>query len=357
MKHYTVTIKPLSPFVTPLDSDTLFGHICWAMSYLPEFRNEKSLETLLRGFAQTDGFPLVLSSALPRHYLPFPLLPPLDACEKTTLNYIFIHRPRPHKKDGSLSHAHNELDFIQWLKQLSKQRYISLETFREKRDNFSKFQIYHDVLEEKLSMNGFSPVKDAPSPEAFVGEEMKHNAINRITGQVIEGHFFSRKTVFYPPDARLVVYLKTSFFTPPELETLFRFIGQNGFGGDKSTGCGRFEAVIDEGTPFDAPGADNDGRNAHLLLSMTHPSVLKQYETVYYRLRTKFGKVGGYAPQDRQISPFKNPTPLLEPGAVIFTAHQPDYFGELFDHVHPQWGSLRHYGVAFPVSLKVDGEP
>ena len=34
MANYKLYLKPLSPFQTPLHSDTIFGHICWAIRYL-----------------------------------------------------------------------------------------------------------------------------------------------------------------------------------------------------------------------------------------------------------------------------------------------------------------------------------
>lgn len=33
MRSYRVEITPRSPWGTPLQADTLFGHLCWALAY------------------------------------------------------------------------------------------------------------------------------------------------------------------------------------------------------------------------------------------------------------------------------------------------------------------------------------
>src|SRR5438094_3308698 len=71
MKSYRVEITPRSPWGTPLQVDTLFGHLCWALTYTQG-------ETALRDFLQAfDGPspPLVLSNGFPKGCLPRPLFP------------------------------------------------------------------------------------------------------------------------------------------------------------------------------------------------------------------------------------------------------------------------------------------
>ncbi len=81
MKTYRLTLAPRSSFVTPLQSDTLFGHLCWAM------RNRDGPERLT-GFL--DDFrgnspPLLIYDALPEGRLPAPLLPPMSRQEVRNL--------------------------------------------------------------------------------------------------------------------------------------------------------------------------------------------------------------------------------------------------------------------------------
>jgi CRISPR-associated protein Csm4 len=329
MKHYTLKIKPISPFMTSIESDTLFGHMCWAMEYLGIFNNEKKLSSFLDLFDKAEP-PLIISNAFPDGHLPFPLLPLLSIDEKSKLEAEFLKKPKTDKPG-----------FIRWLKRLSRQKTISVETFLRFRQSFSKYDLYLAALKG-----------EAPEyPEEFQVVEVNHNAINRITNEVIEGKFFSRKTTFYREGAVLSVYLKTGFFTGAELNAIFGFIAINGFGGDKTTGHGRFEFELTEGLPFQ----EMDDFNAYLLLSNTHPSVLKRGE-VYYSARTKFGKVGGEYSMNARFSPLKNPLILLEPGAVVKTGEPVDYFGENFDDVHPQLPGIRHYGIGFPVKMRLKDE-
>ena len=66
-----LTLQPQSPFITPLASDTLFGQLCWAIRH--RF-GEAKLTQLLDGYTESQPF-VVLSTALPRGYLPRPTVP------------------------------------------------------------------------------------------------------------------------------------------------------------------------------------------------------------------------------------------------------------------------------------------
>ncbi len=62
MASYKITWKPLSGFSTPLDSDTIFGHFCWALNYLYE-DEQKKLEEMLAELEKRPA--LIFSSAFP----------------------------------------------------------------------------------------------------------------------------------------------------------------------------------------------------------------------------------------------------------------------------------------------------
>ena len=51
-KNYTIEICLKSPIVTSFQSDTIFGHICWAIRFLCENKLRKFLETY-----DKDGIP------------------------------------------------------------------------------------------------------------------------------------------------------------------------------------------------------------------------------------------------------------------------------------------------------------
>jgi CRISPR-associated protein Csm4 len=339
MKNYTIKITPLSPFLTPVESDTLFGHICWAMEYLGGFGESKDLPSFLSQFDREP--PLIMSGAFPAGFLPFPFLPPFTHEEKSDLEEKF--------KDKGKG---DSFDFIQWLKTLSRQNYIAVETFKRYRHGFSKYDLYAAVLEGELSEFRFSKPDRSLSPgDESQTVEVYHNAINRISGTVQEGMLFSTDVTFYKKDAALDVYLKTGYFTAEELKEIFGFIGMNGFGADKSTGSGRFEFELKESHSFD----DIEDFNSFLLLSNTHPGVLQEHSS-YYTTQTKFGKLGGVYSTTSRYSPFKNPVILLNPGSVILSRDSSEYFGENFSAMHPQLPEVRHYGIGYPVKMRLKNE-
>jgi CRISPR-associated protein Csm4 len=55
MKTYILKIKPISPFSTPIQADTLFGHLCWALRYL-----EGDEKKLLKFLEEFDSKPPIL---------------------------------------------------------------------------------------------------------------------------------------------------------------------------------------------------------------------------------------------------------------------------------------------------------
>ena len=61
MNTYCVDIKPESPFLTPPQSDTIFGHLAWAIAY---DQGETRLRQILAEFSSGNP-PFLLSSAFP----------------------------------------------------------------------------------------------------------------------------------------------------------------------------------------------------------------------------------------------------------------------------------------------------
>jgi CRISPR-associated protein Csm4 len=360
MKNFTLKISPLSPFLSPVESDTLFGHICWAMEYLGCFNGSKRLSGFLSEFNKEP--PLIMSGAFPEDYLPFPLLPPFTDEEMSNLENKFKGRGKG-----------DSFDFIQWLKILSRQNYIALDTFLHYRQAFSKYDLYAAVLDGELSEFRFSKPaksntkeKDAenatPAKESEKEQqeeesqtvEVYHNAINRITGSVEEGKLFSNSSTFYKKDTWLDVYIKTDYFNIEELKEIFDFIGMNGFGADKSTGSGRFKYELKEKEP---PFQDIEDFNAYLLLSNTNPSVLtKLGNKSFYKTQTKFGKLGGSYATNSEYSPYKNPVIVLSPGSVIISKKSAEFFGENFKDVHPKLPKVRHYGISYPIKMRLKNE-
>lgn len=361
MKNYIVKIEPTSPLGTPIESDTLFGHLCWALAYIDG--DAKLTDFLLEFDTQP---PIVISNAFLENWLPFPNLPPLTLAERDELGKFFKENI-PAKKVDKYSAG---LLFYRWLKDLSKQSLISIETFKTWQPCFNKFEIYKEILQEKAAL-GSSPKisndKSGKEPgKEFVSHSIWHNAISRKSATVIEGKLFDKEVTFYRPGIRFNVFIKTSdYLSREKLQELFEFISRNGFGADKSTGNGRFDFEIEEGNPFIE--SEDRGFNSFMLISNTNSGILKQFKKgdVNYTTQTKFGKVGGLLSTNAKYSPYKKPVLLLNPGTVIKTTENVEYVGENFRDVYLIWDNegstiqkpegidIRHYGIGFPVKLRL----
>src|SRR3989337_52725 len=117
MVRYRLIIKPTSSFQTPLHSDTLFGHISWALRYL---KGEEELLKFLRAFSD-DNVPLIVSDGFPKDYLPMPVLRPLSSEEEETLQKQYKTR----------------LDFAREMKALKKVSYIQVSAIEMLKNDLS----------------------------------------------------------------------------------------------------------------------------------------------------------------------------------------------------------------------------
>jgi len=74
MKLVRYSFKPESPLGTPLQSDTLAGHL---LCYLRERSGDAALEEVLGQF-EAGNPPFIVSSAFPSGMLPRPEMPPMS---------------------------------------------------------------------------------------------------------------------------------------------------------------------------------------------------------------------------------------------------------------------------------------
>ncbi len=82
-KNYIIKIKKITPILTEFQSDTVFGHLSWAVKYL--YGNNKLSDFL--NASKTSEPPFICSSAFPQDYLPYPVLGvDLSASAKDEIN-------------------------------------------------------------------------------------------------------------------------------------------------------------------------------------------------------------------------------------------------------------------------------
>lgn len=303
MPDYRVRLRLQGPLATPLQSGTLFGHLCWALRWRD---GEGALTDWL---AALEDRPLLLSDAFPAGCLPRPLLAPA---------------PLPEPRGGE-----SRNDFrarMEGDKALRKRAWIAVDDWLALRGNLNEAR-----LMERL--------RASPAPESARSERVRlaHNTIDRLTGTTPDsgGLYFMDETWHDPRQAaERDVYLRAEL-PAGEVEDLFRRVGESGFGRDAALGRGRFGVTVTAADPalFDHAG--------NRLLSLAHGLLTANMAEPRYKLHTHYGKLGGlYAGGAR--SPFKQPLSLLRPGAT-FAPADGGPFGALLAGVHPQHPEVRHH--------------
>jgi CRISPR-associated protein Csm4 len=326
MKLFEYRFRLRSPVITPFDADTWFGHAAWAWRYL------KGESEFLHWLHSLNESPVVFSDSFPQGTLPCPTLPPL----KRNQSKAWI--------DGhfgtSMSHYIKGLDKLH---QIRKCRHIPIDVLSKLASELNQNSLTEALYESmKEKPSGMDAAQDRASRLVL------HNAINRNSGTVDE--FFGTEEWIYPKELRnFHGYVVSESWDADDLNEIFKFIEQSGFGADKSTGRGVIEKVdIKEVQPFPIP---EGGADAVMSLSLGVPGPELGIDASY-RIRVKFGKLGGHFATSG--NPFKMPIMMMEAGAVFPISNPPIaiplYLSKVSDY-HPD---IKHHAgmILYPLHLK-----
>ena len=348
MKKYRLKIKVASSLGTPLMSDTIFGHLCWAIKYRD---GEQELERFLDSYESTSP-DMILSSPLPSGYVPVPILPGLIHSQKEklakkiktlsiqTLRNILPNCPLEKLQKTDRLTDIDAFDICKWLTKIDS---INLSMFDNLRNSFSIGRMYAALLKE-----GYR------KPAAMEYAVYTHNTINRLSGSTVDGGlFFTEEYVVNtatPPEYD--IYLASERFSKDELKDLFALAFECGYGKYKSRGKGKL--IVDGIEPFDFPECKN--ANAVMLLGPCIPSVDDPTDG-YWKLFVKSGKLGGEWAAGPDLSgehnPFKYAVSMLSTGSVLLTDEPKDFYGSVPCNVHPNIPKIRQYGLAMTMPFRL----
>lgn len=302
MKDYRLTLKLLAPLGTPLQSDTLFGHLCWQAAYggWPG-----GAEAFLQPFRDREP-PFVLSDGFPSGYLPRPLA------------------------------WHTQQEASQVLADYAQ----------SKRLGRARFVTEGDFL--RLCRG------DAPwethrwTAEPWQSSQMLHAAIDRNTGTTSgTGNLYLTSGQLPRVGTRAVVYVRCRPEVLEPLTGLLRRVAETGYGKDKSVGMGAFQVEAVE--PWDQ-FAPPEGANGFVVLSSFTPKAGDPTEG-FYRLRTKYGRLSEIVPSG---NPYKRPLLQIEPGACFRTEGPPQpFYGRLVTGVAPGDDRAVQCGYTLAVAAKM----
>lgn len=321
----TLTINLKSSLITPFQADTLFGHICWAIRFLYGEASGR-LEKFLASYENNDPPPLLISDGFPKGFLPKPIISPITPDDLENI----VGKEDRVKKAGII-------------KEIKNLEYIPKDLFFELTASGSlNPKNLFDTLFLHYEKIGKTALMEVPMT-------IQHNSINRMN-QTTTGLFFQEERFFKKDGNSFDVYLKT---TMPfdEIEGIFRFISEQGYGRDKSTGKGHFEIEINEG--IDLPESGHP--NAFMSLSSYMPHD-KAPTNGHYRLIHKYGKLGGiFAKGTLEKNPFKKPLIMFAAGSTFYDTdfNKNKIYGRLIPDVHHD-PRIRHYGYAFPLGIRIE---
>jgi CRISPR-associated protein Csm4 len=300
---WRITLRLLAPLGTPMQSDTLFGHLCWQIALT---EGEAAVGDFLRPFLE-GAPPFVLSDAFPVGLLPRPLLP---------------RRPVP--ADDRRQYAAR--------KEWEKAPFVTIEGFTQ----LVRGQA-HSVT---------------PMPDPWTTVTTPHASINRLldtTGSrdTEAGQFFQTEGMALPNDSRVQLYLRARPETKDRVTALVRQLALVGFGRDKSVGYGAFAVEDIESWSAFAPF---NGADAFVSLSTFMPAPTDPTDG-RWRLRIKRGFVGEHGGHG---NPFKRPLVQLLPGAVFRTNGQGvrSVYGRMVPHVSAGMAEAVQNGYAFAVPCR-----
>lgn len=329
LRRYTLT--PKSPHVTPFMSDTFFGHFCWAMRYK---HGTEKLDAYLEQYADGNPAPVLFSSAFPAGFLPRPTLPSPS-------------RKKLHKFVAETfgNEQKSLVEGLTKIKKWSKITFISKEHWLKLKNNYSDIGFYNLLI----SNDGLLKLDTTMEIAAA-------NTINRLTNTVPGeggGGLFHREKQWYK-DTKFDLYVEInddSYFGMVD-DFLRDFLPKTGFGADKTVGMGFVELDLDE--TFNPSEFDVQDANARMSLSLASFPGMENIDA-FYKLKTKFGKLGGeYAfssPDGGNPNPFKKPILMYEPGAIFFR-NEPLNNKALLSDVHVD-KSIRHCGVPVTIQIKL----
>lgn len=312
---FKLSVKPVSSFLSDLQSDTIFGHFCWR---LKENQGEIVLSELLDYFKK-DKPVFTLSNALFDYkdelYFPKPLFSPEPISDVKG------------KKDEKI------LNFVS-RKNNKELKYISLKSFNE-------------------YLNGSISKINSFSEEPFEYDIKTGIQIDRDTFSSSKGMLYTVAPRFLKKDFKFCIFIKvhnSELFEKFKCESFLYDTFTLGFGKKKSSGFGEFEInSFDEFNEFDEP----DNSNGFIVLSNYLPSKDDELSDSYYDILVKHGKMGEEFATGK--NPFKNTVIMFKPGSCFRTEKQEEYYGRCTkqSEISKAFPESIQNGIAFSLKCKI----
>ena len=290
MEYAKLILRPTSPIISELQSDTIFGHFAWGIFFV---YGEDRLKELLKDFKEKPF--IIFSNGFIKGFLPKPFLEP----------YL--------PKDSELKYA----------KEVKKKSLVDKEFIFNNIDNLNDNKIFQYLKEKKYKFE----------QELNITQK---NSINRNSNLVTEG-LYTIKEKFVNQDYE--IYFAYQDISKEEIEQIFNFIAKRGYGKDKSAGKGKFTFKID--WDFEEKKYFTTKKERYINLSNMFKS--NNMHLLYGKTITKFPKAGGFYASSE---PYKNPCIMYLPGSTFIV--EGEVLGRAEDRVY---NKNNHFQNGFSIGI------
>ena len=335
MTWYRAELKPLSSFVTPLQSDTLWGHLM--IMERDEARREGMITSSLAGDP-----PFLVSAGFPAGFLPLP--PPVTVQDEDL--QVLAKELYP---DGVSSLARIK-SIKNTIKSLCKKSFVRYKGFSELNE-----AVWSPMARIKHFIN--YPESYLPGNDDVIHTaDVMHTAVNRRSSAALEGHLYDRPELFFTGGIDVFFQIRETAYKS-RIELLLNALQQNGYGARTTIGKGRFEwpgKLIEETRSifFDTSGSSDSDTKEWLSLSSFTPVAGQIASYMSPKAIIKRGRLGNWLPDMAAFShPWKKPLLMLPPGTV-FQKETADLVGQAIPGLAVHFEDAVQFAYAAAISFK-----
>ena len=345
MKLHRIRLKLKSALLTPLQSDTIFGHFCWAIV-------NRHGERRLADFLSSDVPYVIFSNGFSEEMLPRPIIPPMSIEEREKIKHSIGNRLNSIEKFRKLKNRNPDFESEKILKKLKKRQFILKSTAKALQQGLSEMNLVEKILDDHFN-DLLTEDPNAPVQQSIFHYERERNIISRITGATLqEGGLFTVSETRYR-NKLFDVYMSISDESPinfDEINLLLRDVFEtSGYGADISVGAGHFDILDISEENVQVP-QNVAGEYRVMSLSNFVPNDENiEFDSLNYSLLSKFGKLGDrYATSGK---PFKKPIVMMQAGSTFRINKVKNSYGKLLRGVHSDTKIVQN-AAAIPLYFK-----
>ena len=301
MKSARFCLRPLAPWATPWQADTLFGALCWELAHSA---GEDALSRLLERFRRGPP-PFLLSDAAPGDLLPRPLCAVPEG-------------------DAGAAAEESEWQSARWL---AREQFVAVREGQRYPPELPRQRWWITLRPTHASVP-----RDGAAPVPFVTDE--YTWLPEV-----------------PQEERfLSLYVRAEEEWLERLGALLRSLGRSGFGKRRTIGRGAFELLGPaeacewlEPLPF---------QNAFVSLSHFVPDESDPADG-WWETLVKYPRLG--AERGDTALPFKGRLVMLRPGSCFRSPGRPRrWYGRVLAGLSPAFPDALHYGLAYAIGIRWD---